>query len=32
MAAHILSELRKALSVDRTPGVDELSFPSCLLV
>ena len=25
LAAHILSKLRKALSVDRSPGVDELS-------
>ncbi len=25
LAAHILSKLRKALSVDRSPGVDDLS-------
>ncbi len=27
LAAHILSRLRKDLSVDRSPGVNELSFP-----
>ncbi len=26
LAAHILSKLCKALSVDRSPGVDKLSF------
>ena len=32
LAAHILSRLCKDLSVDNSPGVNELSFPSCLLV
>ena len=32
LAAHILSRLRKDLSVDSSPGVNELAFASCLLV
>ena len=32
LAAHIFVQAAQDLSVDRSPGVDELSFPSCLLV